>query len=251
MEKYTILSVDDDADLQFVIKEYLESEGHKVLRAHNLKEFEVWTSQGSNIDLVLLDLVLKDAEGLALIQTIKDKIKAPIIVVSGKTDTTEKIVCLEMGADDYITKPFEMRELTARIRAVMRRGGQAQQTEAMRSQSIGQDDASGSGRLAFGGWVIDMNQYTLYNKGGQLIELTTGEFKLLEALVLAAGKVLSRERLFDITRSGGRFDVYDRAIDIQVARIRKKLGSNDNNVSPIIKTVRGVGYMLTANVEKL
>ncbi|MES2729067.1 MAG: response regulator transcription factor [Pseudomonadota bacterium] len=250
IDKGTILSIDDDADLQFIIKEYLEGEGYKILRAHDLKEFEAWTSQGSEIDLVLLDLMLKDTEGLALINVIKEKIKAPIIVVSGKTDTTEKIICLEMGADDYMTKPFEMRELTARIRAVMRRGVPVSTAGA--GFSTGAADNNAPSRLAFGDWIIDTDQYSLYNKAGQPVELTTGEFKLLEALVVSAGKVLSREKLFDITRSGGgRFDVYDRAIDIQIARIRKKLTSNDNDSAGIIKTVRGVGYILAANVERL
>lgn len=247
-DRATILSIDDDEDLQFVVKEYLESEGYKVLRAHNLKEFEVWSEQGSSIDLVLLDLVLNDAEGLSLINVIKDKIRSPIIVVSGKTDTTEKIICLEMGADDYITKPFEMRELAARIKAVIRRGAPVRPAGL---SDAGSEAQSSGGRLSFGEWILDTDQYIVTDKNGTALDLTTGEFKLLEALVNSAGKVLSRERLFEITREGGRFDVYDRAIDIQVARIRKKLVSNDNNGADIIKTVRGVGYMLTSKVERL
>lgn len=246
-DKTTILSVDDDEDLQYVVKEYLESEGYKVFRAHNLKEFDMWAEQGSSIDLVLLDLVLKDTEGLSLIGVIKDKIGAPIIVVSGKTDTTEKIVCLEMGADDYITKPFEMRELAARIRAVIRRGA-APRSPALDSAA---ETSGGGGRLSFGEWILDSDQYLVTDKSGTPLDLTTGEFKLLEALVNSTGKVLSRERLFEITREGGRYDVYDRAIDIQVARIRKKLVSNDTGAGDIIKTVRGVGYMLTSKVERV
>ncbi|MDY0029060.1 MAG: response regulator transcription factor [Pseudobdellovibrionaceae bacterium] len=243
-DKATILSIDDDADLQFVVKEYLESEGYKVLRAHNLKEFETWRSQANIIDIVLLDLVLQDAEGLSLIGEIHEHIKAPIIVVSGKTDTTEKIVCLEMGADDYLTKPFEMRELAARIKAVLRRS-----EGAHKSSSDSPSSKPAQGRYKFGSWIMDTDKYQLTDLKGNIIELTTGEFKLLETLVLSAGKVLTRENLFDVTRPDGRYDVYDRAIDIQIARIRKKLAEGSHIQEDLIKTVRGVGYMLTSKVE--
>lgn len=242
-DKATILSIDDDADLQFVVKEYLESEGYKVLRAHNLKEFETWRAQANIIDIVLLDLVLEDAEGLSLIGAIRDHIKAPIIVVSGKTDTTEKIICLEMGADDYLTKPFEMRELSARIKAVLRRSEGSQKAAANHSSKAAQ------GRYQFANWIMDTDKYQLTDLKGNIVDLTTGEFKLLETLVLSAGKVLTRENLFDVTRPDGRYDVYDRAIDIQVARIRKKLSETSDSQEDLIKTVRGVGYMLTSKVE--
>lgn len=245
MDKATILCVDDDEGLQLVIKEYLESDGYKVLRAHNLKEFGMWAEQGGSIDLVLLDLVLKDAQGLSLIQTIRDKIKSPIIIVSGKTDTTEKIVCLEMGADDYITKPFEMRELSARVKAVLRRS--YPDVEKSSSQTISAIRTSGE-KIYFENWYLDCGQYQLYDLNDNSVELTTGEFKLLEALVLSSKKVVSRERLFEITRDGSNYDAYDRAIDIQIARIRKKIGDTSKD-SEIIKTVRGVGYMFCAPIK--
>lgn len=246
MNKATILSVDDDENLQLVVKEYLESDGYKLLRAHDLKEFGMWAEQGESIDLVLLDLVLKDAQGLSLIQTIRDRIKSPIIIVSGKTDTTEKIVCLEMGADDYITKPFEMRELSARIKAVLRRAT----PEPANSPNHSLSDIRTSGdKIYFDDWYIDCGQYQLYDLNDKSADLTTGEFKLLEALVLSAKKVVSRERLFEITRDGGSYDSYDRAIDIQIARIRKKMGDSSKD-SEIIKTVRGVGYMFCGTIKK-
>lgn len=245
MNKATILSVDDDENLQLVVKEYLESDGYKLLRAHDLKEFGMWAEQGESIDLVLLDLVLKDAQGLSLIQTIRDRIKSPVIIVSGKTDTTEKIVCLEMGADDYITKPFEMRELSARIKAVLRRA--TPELEKAANQSLSEIRTSGE-KIYFDDWYIDCGQYQLYDLNNKSAELTTGEFKLLEALVLSAKKVVSRERLFEITRDGGSYDSYDRAIDIQIARIRKKMGDRSKD-SEIIKTVRGVGYMFCGTIK--
>lgn len=139
-DKTTILSVDDDEDLQYVVKEYLESEGYKVFRAHNLKEFDMWAEQGSSIDLVLLDLVLKDTEGLSLIGVIKDKIGAPIIVVNGKPIRRKKLSALRWAPMTTSTKPFEMRELTARIRAVIRRGA-APRSPALDSAA----ETSGSG----------------------------------------------------------------------------------------------------------
>ena len=247
MSKATILSVDDDENLQFVVREYLESDGYKVLRAHDLKEFSAWMEQGSAIDIVLLDLVLKDAEGISLISTIRDKIKAPIIIVSGKTDTTEKIVCLEMGADDYITKPFEMRELSARIRAVLRR---AKDVTPSNETSLRDDKTEpGTGRIYFGNWYLDCGQYQLYDLNGTSADLTSGEFKLLETLALSSKKVVTRERLFEITRDTSNYDSYDRAIDIQIARIRKKIGDDAKNPD-VLKTIRGVGYMFCADIQK-
>lgn len=247
MDKATILSVDDDEGLQLVLKEYLESDGYKVLRAHNIKEFGMWAEQGESIDLVLLDLVLKDAQGLSLIQTIRDKIKSPIIIVSGKTDTTEKIVCLEMGADDYLTKPFEMRELSARIKAVLRRAYPVEGDRSGSQQTMAEIKTSGE-KIYFDNWYLDCGQYQLYDLNDNSADLTTGEFKLLETLVLSAKKVVSRERLFEITRDGSNYDSYDRAIDIQIARIRKKIGDNSKD-SEVIKTVRGVGYMFCAAIK--
>lgn len=231
--KATILSVDDDEGLQTVLSTYFEGDGYKVL---NARSFKAAQEQSGNpaIDVILLDLGLPDGEGLALIPQIKAMSKAGIIVVSGKNDTTEKIVCLEMGADDFITKPFEMRELAARIKAVLRRAtAAAQPAETVQEQQ--------PERIIFGDWRLDRAQFQLFFKDGTSAELTTGEFRMLEALVTNPNRVLSRETLFDLTREG-RFDAFDRAIDIQIARLRKKI-EPDANDPKLIKTVRGAGYM--------
>ena len=146
-------------------------------------------------------------------------------------------------SDDYLTKPFEMRELSARIKAVLRRKEASNDTP---SESDPKEAAAE--KIAFEGkWVLDRNQYQLYNNDSESADLTTGEFKLLEALLLSPNKALSRERLFTLTRDG-EYDVYDRAIDIQIARLRKKIG--DDTKSPtLIKTVRGVGYMFTGKID--
>lgn len=218
MRKGIVLNIDDDADLQVVVGQYLEGDGYKVVPA---------TSSASALeqaalcapDVILLDLVLPDGEGLSLIPQIRAKSNAAIIVVSGKSETTEKIICLEMGADDYMTKPFEMRELSARIKAVLRRMVPA--NEARPDTTLSAKTDGHAERLEFNnGWILDRSQYQLFDPAGTSADLTTGEFKLLEALMLAPHRALSREHLFDLTRDG-RFDAYDRAIDIQIARIRK------------------------------
>jgi DNA-binding response OmpR family regulator len=230
VKKATILSVDDDASLQIALSQYLEDDGYKVLTAANAADLEMQLAEP--VDVILLDLILPDAEGLGLIAKIRSRTKAPIIIVSGKNDTTEKIIGLEMGADDYITKPFEMRELTARIKVVLRRVTEASPQEKPPAQTKPADIVS------FDGWRLDRRQYQLFDKDGKSAELTAGEFRLLEALVLSPNHALTRDYLFELTREG-EFETSDRAVDIQIGRIRKKM----NDLSEIIKTVRGVGYM--------
>lgn len=245
MQKGTILTIDDDKNLQLVIEQYLEEDGYKVVTANDTK-MALEVVSANNLDVILLDLVLPDGEGMALIPQLQAKSKAVIIVVSGKSDTTEKIVCLEMGADDYMTKPFEMRELSARIKAVLRRSEKAPNNNVSNDQGTA-DPQSKPEKIRFGdGWCLDCTQYQLFDKNSESCNLTTGEFKLLEALALSANRALSREHLFELTREG-EFDAYDRAIDIQIGRLRKKLHDTDGQ---IIKTVRGVGYMFCEKITK-
>lgn len=242
MKKGTILSIDDDANLQVVVGQYLEEDGYNVVSAGDAKT-ALEKADAVPVHVILLDLILPDGEGLALIPQLKSKSKAGIIVVSGKSDTTEKIICLEMGADDYITKPFEMRELSARIKAVMRRLDTDKMEVSNESAPSKKADYTNFGD----GWRLDRTQFQLFDKDNQSAELTTGEFQLLDALVSSSNRVLSREHLFDITRDG-RYDSYDRAIDIQIARLRKKI--KDDTKSPqVIKTIRGVGYMFCGDVK--
>ncbi len=241
LQKGLVLCVDDDNDLQVVLSHYLEEEGYKVICANSLQT-ALEKNEQTVFDVILLDLRLPDGEGNTLIPKLKEKSGSALIVLSGKSDTTDKIVCLEMGADDYLTKPFELKELLARIKAVMRRIGNHNDIPD------GQSRLRDSDRLEFGdGWCLVRAQYQLYNKENISADLTTGEFKLLEALILSPNRALSREHLFDLTRDG-EFDVYDRAIDIQIARIRKKM--SDGSGDELIKTVRGVGYMFSGEVKK-
>ena len=239
MSKGTILSVDDDLDFQVVLKNYLESDGYDVCAANTGQELLDKLSD-AGADAILLDLVLPDADGISLIAHIRSVTPAPIIVLSGKTDTTEKIVCLEMGADDYLTKPFEMRELTARIKAALRRTGAAAMSAASHPASReAATEPAEQMQINFGRFVLDRNQLQLFDADGRSLNITTGEFQLFEALALAPNKVLTREYLFQLTRNDD-YSSYDRAIDIQIGRIRKKLGKDGMS---IIKTIRGAGYM--------
>lgn len=246
MAKATVLSVDDDENLQEVVSQYLEGDGHTVVRAISGADLEKKLETISP-DVILLDLVLPDAEGLSLITKIRARSKTPIIIVSGKSDTTEKIVGLEMGADDYITKPFEMRELAARIKAVIRRSVETADPANTANAAGGDGKVSSKDKLCFEGWCLDRLQYQLFDGAGKSAELTSGEFRLLELLVMAPNRVLTRDYLFEATRSS-EFEVADRAVDIQIGRIRKKI--NDDSKNPqLLKTVRGVGYMFCGTIK--
>lgn len=238
MQKEIVLSVDDDNNLQLVISQYLEGEGYKLL-SENDGAGTLSRLDSADPDVILLDLVLPDTEGLSLIPQIKAKSDAAIIVVSGKSDTTEKIICLEMGADDYITKPFEMRELSARIKAVLRR--------RVAQDTSGPDKEKDNDIIHLGEkWILDRAQYQVFDHKGNSLNFTSGEFELFEALCSHPNRAISREHLFELTRDGD-YDVYDRAIDIQIARIRKKLHDEKGEV---IKTIRGVGYMFAQPAAK-
>jgi DNA-binding response OmpR family regulator len=238
MHKGTVLSVDDDEGLQLVLREYLETEGYKVETASSGVQLTDKLNHVSS-DIILLDLVLPDADGISLIAQIRAKTSAPILVISGKSDTTEKVVCLEMGADDYMTKPFEMRELSARIKAAMRRTQSPANTAANTNVAGAPQEDEQKEDIKFGRFILNRNQLQLFTNEDESLNITTGEFELLERLAMAPNRALSREQLFEATRDGN-FDSYDRAIDIQIGRIRKKMGKDGND---IIKTIRGVGYM--------
>jgi len=243
----TVLSVDDDSNLQTVVGHYLEQEGYQCVPA--LTGAEAMEKLGEvSPDIILLDLILPDNDGLTLLAMIRAKSRAAVIVVSGKDETADRIVGLELGADDYITKPFEMRELSARIKAVLRRT--AVEAAATPQPAPAEDKGlAAMPRIGFGDWVLDRGQYQLFDADNNPADLTSGEFRLLEALVTAPQRVLSREHLFELTRQGD-FEAYDRAIDIQIARIRKKL-NDDPRAPALIKTVRGVGYMFCGEPKAL
>ena len=239
MKNWNVLSLEDDENLAVVMRHYLEEENIKLTQVSNGGDF-LSVLQKNTFDIILMDLGLPDVDGLTLIPQIKQYHNGPVIVISGKTSTTDRIVGLEMGADDYMTKPFEMRELVARIKANIRR-----QPAYNGNKDQPQDDEAQIYR--FGEWIYDASKLSLKNENGSIVELTSGECEMLHLFLKSKGRALSREYLFEQTR-GDNFDSYDRSFDIQVTRLRKKL--NDNPSHPtLIKTVRGVGYMFIADVE--
>jgi two-component system phosphate regulon response regulator OmpR len=197
-----------------------------------------------SFDVVLLDLMMPGEDGLTLARQIRQKWDVPIIMLSGKGELIDRVVGLESGADDYITKPFELREVLARIRAVLRRAGAHGSLV-----SAANNDASPEGGecLTFAGWRLDLIKRQLVNPGGDAVALTSGEFELLRVFANNPNRVLSRERLIDLVK-GREWAAYDRAIDTQVGRLRKKIES-DLDHPDLIKTVRGGGYVFTAAVK--
>jgi DNA-binding response OmpR family regulator len=190
------------------------------------------------IDLVILDLVLRGEDGLQLARELRNQSDIGIIMLTGRGETVDRIIGLEMGADDYLSKPFHLRELLARVRSVLRRGG---------GRSGGSDRPVARSRIRFSGWSLDLASRELMSPSGEDIRLTTGEFELLAAFVNHANQVLSRDRLLDLSRhrEAGPFD---RTIDVQVGRLRRKLEDDPKNPT-LIKTVRGGGYIFTPPVE--
>lgn len=243
MTKHHVLLVEDDEILRQAVTLSLESDGYVVATADSAKSLEEQLKKGDH-DIVLLDLVLPDADGLTLITKIREYSDLPIIITSSKGEMIDRVVGLEMGADDYMSKPLPLRELSSRIKAQLRRY-HAAQDKARNAAEAG----TPSGRIRFGRWVLDSSKVQVFDENNASCKLTAREFRLLEALVRAQGRVLTREQILDRTRPDD-FDITDRAVDVQVLRIRKKIGDISDD-SQVIQTVRGAGYMLSAEVKNL
>jgi two-component system, OmpR family, response regulator len=231
-----ILIVDDQQEICDVVEEYLTGEGYRVSTAHDGGEMRRVLAQGP-VDLVILDLMLPGEDGLTLARSLRSESGVGIIILTGRGETVDRIIGLEMGADDYLPKPFHLRELLARVKAVLRR---AQDRTA---------DAppSGRSRARFAGWSLDLSSRELMSPSGGEVRLTTGEFDLLAAFVNNANQVLTRDRLLDLARNR-EAGPFDRTIDVQVGRLRRKLEDDPQNPT-MIKTVRGSGYIFTPTVE--
>jgi DNA-binding response OmpR family regulator len=247
MQHINVLSVEDDANLSTVLKHYLEEENATLYQVATGQECLNMLREKSDIfDIVLMDLGLPDIDGRTLIPQIKAIYKGPIIVLSGKTSTTDRVVGLEMGADDYVTKPFEMRELMARMKVQLRKTATiAQASQAVQDYEQGQDSENNK-EYTFDKFIYDTSKMMLRDNDGKMYDLTSGECEMLDLFLKSKGRVLSREYLFQQTR-GDDYDAFDRSIDIQVTRMRKKLNDEPSNPK-IIKTVRGTGYMFISDV---
>ena len=234
-----ILVVDDDREIRDLVGRFLEQHGYRVTTAGDGREMKKALEDWA-IDLVVLDLMLPGEDGLTLCRNLRASSDLPVIMLTAMGEETDRIIGLEMGADDYLPKPFNPRELLARIKAVLRRS-------AERAPGA-KDRGEGHRLITFAGWTLDLDSRELLSMDGQRVELSGGEFELLAAFVEHPRRVLSRDQLLDIAR--GREAVpFDRAIDVQVSRLRRKIEADPK--SPVlIKTVRGGGYMFTPEVEE-
>ncbi len=235
-----ILILEDDLDTLDEVCETLSKEGFRALRAETSADLWALTEQNS-VDLFLLDLVLPDSDGLSLMKTIRWESDVGIIIVTGKSGETDRVVGLEVGADDYITKPFSPRELVARVRTVLRR------TKGSAYPGTKHEPA-GQKVVVFLGWRLDLGAYHLVAPDGSEVNLTMAEFELLRVFVENPNRVLSRDFLLERVH-GSEWASYDRAADGIVSRLRRKIKPPSGTV-PLIKTVRGVGYLFTPNVSK-
>jgi two-component system OmpR family response regulator len=190
------------------------------------------------VDLVLLDLGLPGEDGLALMYWLREHWRGPVVIVTGRGDTVDRVVGLELGADDYVAKPFDLRELLARVRSVLRRS----------SPPPGNGAQPPAERLAFGSFVMDLGARTLRDAAGRDVALTSGEFDLLRVFAGAPQRVLSRDQLMEALH-GREAGPYDRAIDVQVGRLRRKIEA-DPDRPELLKSVRGAGYVLAAAVRR-
>ena len=235
-----ILVVDDDREIRALLTRFLGGHGYRVSSAKDGGEmFRVM--EAGRIDLVILDVMLPGEDGLSLCRRLRASSSTPIIMLTAAGDETDRIVGLEMGADDYLGKPFNPRELLARIKAVLRRSGGP-------GASLSAGEAGHGGRvLVFEGWRLDLARRELLSAEGVLTQLSAGEFDLLVAFAEHPQRVLNRDQLLDITR-GRAATPFDRSVDVQVSRLRRKI-EVDPAEPALIKTVRGGGYLFAANVR--
>jgi DNA-binding response OmpR family regulator len=235
----TVLIVEDDPDVREATAEYLATRGFQVHAAQDGGALRRRLAQ-SLPDLVLLDLNLPGEDGLSLARHLRERHDLPIIMVTGARDVVDRVVGLEAGADDYVAKPFEMRELLARIKSVLRR--------ARHGAAPAGEKAASTSEVRVGECRLDVVSYRLFGASGEELPLTTMEFKLLRALTQHPNQVLSRDRLLSLTRNRER-DPFDRSIDIGIARLRRKIEPDPENPR-LIRTVRGMGYLYADGAAK-
>jgi len=232
-----ILVVDDDRRLCRFLARFLSDEGYAISAAHDGQAMLRLVAD-SMFDLIILDLGFPRGEdGMTLARRLRAQYSTPLIMLSGKSATIDKVVCLELGADDYVTKPFEPRELLARIRTVLRRVGV--RVEPNRADPV----SSHPSTITFRGWRLDLERRELYSPEMRPVELTSREFELLAALARRPGRVLSRDQILDIIANRS-WTPYDRSIDVLIGKLRRKV-RDDARGTRLIKTVRGVGYVFS------
>jgi len=232
-----ILIVDDDAEIRTLLSQYLIKNGLRVTAVADGRA--MWrTLEAGRIDLIVLDLMLPGEDGLTLCRNLRTKSsEVPVIMLTALGEEADRIVGLEMGADDYLAKPFSARELLARIKAILRRARSL-------PENLRPDDAR---NIRFGDWLLDTVQRQLVSSAGVVTPLSGAEYRLLRIFLSHPNRVLNRDQLVDLTQ-GKEADPLDRSIDVQVSRLRQRLG-DDSREPRLIKTVRGEGYVLAVTVR--
>jgi DNA-binding response OmpR family regulator len=240
MDAICILVVDDDPDVRDLLEDYLSEQGYEVLSAEsalNAREFLARRTPS----IVLLDVGLPGEDGLSLARHIRERLDIGIIMISGAGETIDRIVGLEVGADDYLAKPFDPRELKARLKCVLRRYQRPAPPEAQAGQIDGAATFGETRRVSLGRCTLDLDSRQLFDQGALEIPLTRMEFDLLEVLVQRPNRPLTRDQLLNLTQNRD-WDPFDRSVDIRIARLRRKI-EPDPDKPQCIRTVRGLGYM--------
>ncbi|MGA2792594.1 MAG: response regulator [Roseiarcus sp.] len=235
-----ILVVDDDSRIRQMLTRYFAQEGYQIAAAADGAAMREYLTT-NRVDVVLLDVVMPGDDGLTLARQIRAHSDVGIIMLTGRGEVMDRVVGLEVGADDYIAKPFHLREVLARVKSVVRR--RKPTSEPAAPQQTQYDEV-----IRFDGWLLDIGRRRLVAPKGDAVPLTTGEFDLLATLAKYPGRIFGRETLMDLTR-GRTFEAYDRTIDAQIARLRKKIEGDPKNPA-LIKSVRGVGYVFTGKVDR-
>ncbi|WP_317662732.1 response regulator [Pseudomonas sp. KU43P] len=232
-----LLIVDDDVEVLDLLQKFLRQHGYEVDVA--VDGDGLWQALERCVpDLVILDVMLPGDSGLVLCQRLRAEYQVAVIMLTAMGELSDRVVGLELGADDYLTKPFAARELLARVRAVLRRAGESAHGPVGNPRTF----------LEFSGWQLDVVRRELRSPENVMIPLSTGEFELLLVFAEHPRRVLSRQQLLDLAR-GESHEAYDRSIDVQVSRLRRKLEIDDDS-EPLIRTLRNAGYLFTANVSK-
>jgi two-component system OmpR family response regulator len=237
----SILIVDDAPDVRAILREFLELEGYRVSEARDGNEMRAHLDRHP-VSLITLDINLPGQDGFALAREIRATRNIPIVMISGKQDPVDRVVALELGADDFVTKPFHLREVLARVRAVLRRY-KIDEVTSNAANTFGCNDT-----VSFEGYTLSRSRRELADTTGRVVELTAAEFNLLDLFLSNPARVMSRDQIMDRLK-GNDWLPFDRSIDTLVARLRKKI-EGDTDHPKLIKTVRGVGYVFTVEVRK-
>ncbi len=238
----SILVVDDDPDIRLLLRECFALEGYTVIEAANGEEMRAHLKT-TPINLITLDLALEGEDGLTLAREVRSQCDVPIIMVTGKGDMVDRVVGLEVGADDYITKPFHLREVLARVRSVLRRYKPAGEQPAVSQTPLNHR------KYSFASWTLDLTSRQLIDEGGTERNLTTAEFNLLELFITRPHHTLSRDAIMEQLK-GHDWSPLDRSIDTLVGRLRRKIETAQTSPK-LIKTIRGIGYRFTAEVREV